>query len=72
VWDVQRGKVVLTLTGHEGGVTGIQLNGSVAASSSYDGSVRLWNVRKGICIAIFKEPQNFVRCVGFIGDLQLI
>ena len=47
--------------------SGLQLNGCLAASGSYDGTVRLWNVVQGACIAVFKEPANFVRCVGFTG-----
>ena len=59
--------MILTLTGHNGGVTGIQLNGSIAASASYDGTIRLWNVVEGTCINVFSEANNFVRCVGYIG-----
>lgn len=69
VWDINVGNVILTLTGHNGGVTGIQLNGSIAASASYDGTIRLWNVLEGSCISVFSEANNFVRCVGYIGTV---
>ena len=71
VWDINVGNVILTLTGHNGGVTGIQLNGSIAASASYDGTIRLWNVVEGTCINVFSEANNFVRCVGYIGNYVL-
>ena len=70
VWDVAVGGQILTLSGHNGGVTGIQLNGSIAASASYDGTIRLWNVVEGTCINVFSEADNFVRCVGFIGNTE--
>ena len=50
-------------------MTGIQLNGSIAASASYDGTIRLWNVVEGTCINVFSEANNFVRCVGYIGTV---
>lgn len=33
-----------SLLGHNGGVTGLQINGSALASASYDGTVRIWSL----------------------------
>ena len=52
---------VLTLSGHNGGVTGLQINGDLLASGSYDGSVKLWNIHNGNCLKTFEDPDNFVR-----------
>ncbi|TRY62782.1 hypothetical protein TCAL_13031 [Tigriopus californicus] len=68
VWELAAQELVLTLRGHNGGVTGLQLNGSVIASGSYDGTVRLWSVSSGHCLRVFIEPDNFVRCVAFLGN----
>ena len=40
VWKLPEGTRTHTLTGHNGGVTGISLQGSLAATSSYDSMVR--------------------------------
>ena len=53
--------LVMTLSGHNGGVTGLQINGQVLASGSYDGTVKLWNIHSGNCLRTFGEPENFVR-----------
>ena len=40
VWQLPEGTRIHTLTGHNGGVTGISLQGNLAATSSYDSMVR--------------------------------
>ncbi len=67
VWDLSRGASTGRLEGHAGGVTGLQLDDGVAASSSYDGTVRLWHVATMKCLRVFNEPGHFVRCVAFRG-----
>ena len=58
VWDINVGNVILTLTGHNGGVTGIQLNGSIAASASYDGTIRLWDIGTRSVIQTYGEQKS--------------
>ena len=53
-------KLVKNLSGHSAGITGIKLNAQVFASSSYDGSVRLWST-KGDNLAVFEEPNELLR-----------
>lgn len=67
VWELPGGRQLHQMLGHNGGVTGITLQGSLAATSSYDCEVRLWDVVLGQCLHIFNEPQNFVRCLAFHG-----
>jgi WD40 repeat protein len=49
VWDVERGELLHTLRGHTDMVMGIaaQPGGSLLASVSIDGSVRLWDMAQG-------------------------
>ncbi len=51
-------------------MTGLQLNAAstLLASGSYDGTVRLWNLGSGDQVAVFNEPQHFVRCLSFKGN----
>ena len=39
VWSMTSGQQIHNMTGHNGGVTGIQIQLSLAASSSYDSTV---------------------------------
>ena len=34
--------------------------------------VRLWDVEAGTCLLTFTEPENFVRCVAFQGQVCLL
>jgi WD40 repeat protein len=44
MWDVASGDLVQTLEGHQGGVYGVAMSaeGSLLASASWDGTVRVW------------------------------
>lgn len=48
VWDISTGHCLYTLDGHDSAVTSLQfLHGKLIASSSDDGTVKLWDVQKG-------------------------
>jgi len=68
VWSLPAGQMVHNMEGHNGGVTGVQMQLNMAATSSYDATVRLWDVEQGTCLKEFKEPQSFCRCVAFHGN----
>lgn len=55
VWDVQRRKIVRTLRGHESSVRSVEfgLTNATLVSSSFDHTVRLWDVDGERCDAVF-------------------
>ena len=67
IWTINDAQLLRRLTGHVGGITGVKLNGNLFATSSYDGTVRLWTV-DGLNLATFEEPNHLLRCVGFSGS----
>jgi len=68
VWTLPSGTKIHSLPGHNGGVTGIQIQGNLAATASYDTTVRLWNVSEGECLLLLKDHDTFARCVSFTGN----
>lgn len=82
VWDFATGTNV-TLTGHEGEVSGVALSpdGTRMASVSYDGTIRLWDVENGQMQllettternnAVAFSPDGAVIAVGCSSGLQL-
>ena len=56
------------MTGHNGGVTGVQIQLNITASSSYDSTVRLWDVDQGQCLLVLGNSDSFCRCISFTGN----
>ena len=65
IWSLNDAQLLGRLHGHSGGITGIKLNGILFASSSYDGTVRLWSI-EGQPLAVFDEPNHLLRCIGMV------
>jgi WD40 repeat protein/serine/threonine protein kinase len=65
---------VQVLPGHETAVRCIALNpeGALAASGSWDQSVRLWDVAGGRCVHVFGGHRDVVTAVCFRGDKQIL
>ena len=59
--NVESGAVVRTLRGHRGFIFGLEWSPRepVLASSSLDGTVRLWNVDTGVCEQILQPPGPY-------------
>lgn len=82
IWEIESGNGLGTLTGHTEAVTGLTFNshGTRLASSSYDRSVKLWDVSKKIEIttldhsdrvfAIKFAPDGF--CLVTAGDMGTV
>jgi periodic tryptophan protein 2 len=70
IWSVQTGKLLDVLTGHEGPISCLALSSSLSllASSSWDKTVRIWDIfnNKG-CIETFSHSSD-VLCCAFRGD----
>lgn len=82
VWNLQTGKLLDILTGHEGPVCDLafQKSGGMLASASWDGTVKFWDLYKGnvpsesaqhasdvVCVAF--RPDGKEVCTGTIGGL---
>lgn len=64
----------ITLTGHNHFVSDLQLNHSneVLLSSSWDGSMRLWNLVSGTCKQQFQGSQKEITSCGISYDSRII
>ena len=70
-WDLKNGELKQSLRGHNGWITGIDFSndGSMMASSSYDGSVRLWHLDDlGTLPVVFDDHGTWVTSVMFTKD----
>ena len=74
LWDVQKGKQLLTFQGHTHWVKSVAWSpdSQTLASSSYDHTVKLWNVRTGICLKTYTGHSNIVYSVAFSPDGQIL
>jgi eukaryotic-like serine/threonine-protein kinase len=70
LWDRCRGKELATFTGHDWIVTctAFSPDGKLIASSSVDGSVRVWDVAARQCLKTLTMSNGSVMSVGFTPD----
>jgi periodic tryptophan protein 2 len=57
VWALQTGRLLDVLSGHEGPIACLDFSpsGSVLASGSWDGTLKMWDVYKNECIDTFEH-----------------
>ncbi|NIM17214.1 MAG: hypothetical protein GTO45_34850, partial [Candidatus Aminicenantes bacterium] len=65
IWDIEKGKEILTLNGHHQPVTsiGASADGRYMISGSVDNTIRLWALKKGEENHIFKGHKDWITCV---------
>lgn len=61
LWELKTCRCIDVLSGHSSRVRTVAFNseGKVLASASVDGSVCLWDVKKGACIAAWQVPRPY-------------
>ena len=74
VWNATLGKLHATLEGHEGTIfqTALSRNGRQLATSSYDGTIRLWSFPDGSPSRVLQHPSDRVYGVCYGSDGYLI
>jgi WD40 repeat protein len=70
VYDLETGKQVQELTGHQGEIWGAALlpDGKRAITGAKDKSLRLWDLRTGKQLALFAGVKEDVRCLALSPD----
>ena len=67
VWALQTGKLLDILAGHEGPIASLSFKGSRLASTSWDGTLKLWDVYQSTCTETFEHGCD-VLAVAFRPD----
>jgi WD40 repeat protein len=72
LWDIQSGKELKTLSGHNGCIFGLAFrpDGKILASASADHTVKLWDVASGARRDTLSQPLKEVFSVAFTPDGQ--
>jgi hypothetical protein len=74
IWDAQTGNELMTLAGHQDGVTAVAYspNGARIVSGSSDNTVKIWDARTGQIVATLKGHTKIVNAVTYSPDGQWI
>jgi WD40 repeat protein len=83
IWDAIEGKYQQSLAGHTNWCWSVALSpipadperpelGEIAASGSFDGTVRLWNLAAGESLKTLQEHHSYVMAVAFSPDGQIV
>jgi WD40 repeat protein len=74
IWDVETRKVIATWTGHRNVVRALcwSADGGRVASGSWDGTARVWDVKRGNNILTIKTGHKWVRAVALSCYLRVL
>ena len=71
LWNVNTHECYATFTGHQSWVLAVAFHpdGNTLASSSADGTIKLWNIKTGDCIKTLRVPRPYenANITGVIG-----
>ena len=67
VWDIKNEKYIKTWDGHRDIITAFcALSDGLLASSSYDGTVKIWNIESGQCLQTLVHPVKYQSMSGML------
>jgi WD40 repeat protein len=74
LWDVETRSLRYILPGHAHAISwiGISSNNLFAASISYDGTARVWDVNAGVCLQVIDPQGGHLWCGAFSPDSKYL
>ncbi|KAI9017969.1 WD40-repeat-containing domain protein [Phycomyces nitens] len=66
IYETSTGRLLNSLTGHEGGVWALEYVGNTIVSGSTDRTIRVWDIARGVCTHVFAGHTSTVRCLQII------
>lgn len=67
MWDIQYGRLLRVLEGHDDSVRTLDVCGNRVVSGSYDRTCRLWNIDTGECLHVLRGHIQQIYTVSFDG-----
>ncbi|KII65815.1 F-box/WD repeat-containing protein 11 [Thelohanellus kitauei] len=68
VWDMTTRELQAVMSGHQGSVLSLRLDGSLLVSASSDSTIRLWSLKTLGCLQVISHHNSSVLHVWFVGD----
>ena len=67
IWDMEKGKKVMKLEGHDGEIIKVQHNyhGDLVLSCSFDNTAKIWDLKSGSMVKDLQYHSGEVNCCKF-------